>query len=246
MARLVSWEDAGNGSIHEPCTPSCESMQFCTKQHNPIIHSSVLITQNKTYFHYYVHLALHQTLRAALYTFSYYNYYRRFVLEQRNVTWLTNFMEVNPSWEATNCAATQELPSILQNPKVHYRAQKSPPLVPILSQIDPVHTIPTNLRSILIVSRHPCRVHPSGLFPSDFPTNILHAFLFSSIHHLSNHEISSHLWNLEAHNCLYMMPIKFSSHPHTNEIHVNTFQRFRHLKVMVMKNRTDYMALYPT
>jgi hypothetical protein len=93
-----------------------------------------------------------------------------------------SFMELSPSWEAAYCAAAQELPSILGNPEVHYRVHKSSPLVPILSQIDPIHTIPSYLSKIhLILSTHLRLGLPSGLVPSGFPTNILYAFLFSPI-----------------------------------------------------------------
>jgi hypothetical protein len=88
--------------------------------------------------------------------------------------------ELSPSWEATNCAAPQELPSILWNPKVQYSVHKSPPLVSILSHIHPIHSIPSYLSKIHFNIVHPPTSGlPSGLFPSGLPINILYAFLFS-------------------------------------------------------------------
>jgi hypothetical protein len=61
---------------------------------------------------------------------------------------LTYSMEQSPSWEAKTSWATQEIPRILWNPKVHNRIHKSPPPVPILSQIDPVHAPPSNVSQV--------------------------------------------------------------------------------------------------
>jgi hypothetical protein len=124
--------------------------------------------------------------------------------------------EPNPYWEAAHCGAAQELPSVLWNPKVHYRVHKSPPLVPILSQIDPIPTIPSYLSKI-----HFNIVHPptswSSLWSLSFYISHLYAFLFSPIRATfpanlilldSLTTFSKHNWNFRILFCLYRQYLK--------------------------------------
>jgi hypothetical protein len=88
----------------------------------------------------------------------------------------------SPSWEANHFAASQELPRVLWNPKVHYHIHKCPPPLSILSQLKPAHiSHPTYWRSILILFSHLRLGLPDSLFPSGFPTKTLYTPLPSPI-----------------------------------------------------------------
>jgi hypothetical protein len=64
-------------------------------------------------------------------------------------------MELSTTRETASYANTQKLPSILQKPKILYSIHKSPPLVPILSQTNSVHTTPSFLCKIHLNIIHP-------------------------------------------------------------------------------------------
>ena len=94
----------------------------------------------------------------------------------------TYSMEQIPSWEANWFAASQEIPRISRNSKVHYRTHKRPPPVSILGQPNPVHIPTSQLLEIRPNIIHPSTPRsPQWFFPSGFPTKTLYTPRSSSI-----------------------------------------------------------------
>jgi len=88
---------------------------------------------------------------------------------------LTYSMVQCPSWEANWFAASQEIPRISRNPKVHYRTHKRPPPVSIQGQPNPVHIPTSHLLEIRPNIIHPSTSRSPQWSPSlRFPTKILY------------------------------------------------------------------------
>ena len=89
---------------------------------------------------------------------------------------LTYSMQHSPSSEANRSSASQEIPRILRNPKIHYRIYKCPPPIHILSQINPVHVLTShflkiNFNIILTPKHGPYKWLLSLRFPHQNPVH---------------------------------------------------------------------------
>jgi hypothetical protein len=93
---------------------------------------------------------------------------------------IMNSMGRSPSSEYTGYSVAQ--PFVESKGSIH----KSLPLVPIMTQMNPVQTFIPYLRSILILYSHPRIGLPRGLFPLGLPAKILNVFVSQCVHHSLN------------------------------------------------------------
>jgi hypothetical protein len=76
------------------------------------------------------------------------------------------------SWEVDSRSFGQETSRLSRNQKIHYSVHKNRPLVPILSQMNPVHTLAPYFNINII---HVLVGIPSDFFPSGLKAEIMYA-----------------------------------------------------------------------
>ena len=125
---------------------------------------------------------------------------------------LTYSMVQSPSWAANWFAASQEIPRISRNPKIHYRTHKLPTTVSILGQPNPVHIPTSQLLEIRPNIIHPSTPRspqwsPSLRFPHQGP--IHPPPLFTHTRHMPSPSRSSRFYH--PHNIGWTVQISFLS-----------------------------------
>jgi len=86
-----------------------------------------------------------------------------------------------PKFRSCYCSVLQlcqKIPRVLCNPKVLYGAHNGQPLASILSQINPAHSLPSCLRSTLMLATSLRLAFPNVLFPMCSPPKLSMQFSF--------------------------------------------------------------------
>ena len=136
-------------------------------------------------------------------------------------------MVQSPSWEAKWFAASQEIPRISRNPKVHYRTHKLPPTVSILGHPNPVHTPTFHLLEIRPNIIHPSTPRsPQWSFSLRFPhQDPIHPPLLTHMRHMSSPSHTSrfyHPHNIGLMSTNHLAP-RSHTHTHTHKHYLSIY-----------------------
>jgi hypothetical protein len=121
-------------------------------------------------------------------------------------------MKLSLSWETVNLAATQEFTNIFWKAMVHYRVHTNPLLVPILSQINPVHTTLSYLS----------KIHLTIILPPTFKS------FWRSLSFWLSHQKPTQSFS---HHACYM---PWPSHPPWLDHSNNTWRRVKVINLSIM------------
>lgn len=97
---------------------------------------------------------------------------------------LTNSRKQTSSTQANSCLASQEIPGILSGQKVRCCVFKSPPLVPTLSLMNPVHMLPSYsfmIHSNIILLSIPMIHKQSSSFTSSITSRFYHPNIWQGV-----------------------------------------------------------------
>jgi len=123
----------------------------------------------------------------------------------------------------TGSAASQEIPHILCNPKVHHRIHKCPPAVHIRSQFDPVHN-PTS---------HYLEIHLNIILPSTFGS--------------PNWSLSFRFPHRNPVHASHLPHTRYMSRPsHSSRFHILYLCKNKNCKLIIRVNKDNTMMLFTT
>jgi hypothetical protein len=147
-------------------------------------------------------------------------------------TYLPNSINQSPFRKATSHSESQETLCLLWYPKVHYRVHKSPPLVPIVSKMNPVHTFPQyfpKIQSNIILASM-----PRSSLPHSFDLHTLFTSYDVSLGADDDNEVSS--------TCVAQLWWHFK--PQTTDTHFKGKERGRRQHPIGSENTINILQIW--